>query len=78
MKIELYDVVELTEDLNPKITEGMQGTVIAKYYDDIFEVEFVDGNGYTISYMDQATFKVAANQIKKVSSGPLQRGKRGD
>ena len=42
MKIDLYDLVELTEDLNPAILKGMQGTVIAIYYNKIFEVEFVD------------------------------------
>jgi hypothetical protein len=72
LKIELYDIVELLEDLNPKIVREMQGTVIAKYYDNIFEVEFVDANGYTIGYMDQLTFKVTRGQIMKVASGPLK------
>lgn len=60
------------EDLNPKILKGMQGTVIAIYYNKIFEVEFVDSNGYKIGYRDQLAFKVTGSQIKRVTGGPLQ------
>ena len=72
LKIDLYDLVELTEDLNPAILKGMQGTVIAIYYNKIFEVEFVDPDGYKISYMDQLAFKVTERQIMRVTGGPLQ------
>jgi hypothetical protein len=72
LKIELYDLVELMDDLNPKILRGMQGTVIAIYYDKIFEVEFVDSDGYKISYMDQLAFRVTERQIRRITGGPLQ------
>jgi hypothetical protein len=72
VKIDLYDLVELLDDLNPKILTGMQGTVIAIYYDKIFEVEFVDQDGYKINYINQLAFKVTERQIRRVTGGPLQ------
>ena len=72
MKTDLYDLVELIEDLNPKILNGMQGTVIAIYYDKIYEVEFVDADGYKIGYRNQLAFKVTERQMKRVAGGPLQ------
>jgi hypothetical protein len=76
MKIEQYDIVELIEDLNPKILKGFKGTILEKYSDNQFEIEFVNEDGSNVLYNDQFTFTVTAKQIKSLSSGTMQTRKR--
>lgn len=64
--ISQYDIIELTEDLNPKLTKGMQGTVLEKYGDDNFEIEMLDNQGVNIGFGVHSTFTVRKNQIKRI------------
>lgn len=41
------DIVKLTVDYNG-LSVGTKGTIVLKYNDDYFEVEFFDSNGDTI------------------------------
>lgn len=36
-----YDVFRLTKDLNPTLPKGSVGTILIKYSDNEYEVEFV-------------------------------------
>jgi hypothetical protein len=65
--INQYDIVELTEDINPKLKKGMQGTILEKYNQENFEIEVLDSQGHNISIGDQFTFTVQKNQIRKVA-----------
>lgn len=62
-----YDIIELSEDINPKLKKGMQGTILEKYNMDNFEIEILDSDGVNISFGDQVTFTVRKNQIRKIS-----------
>jgi hypothetical protein len=64
--ISQYDIIELTEDLNPKVRKGMQGTILTKYTDVNFEIEVLDSDGVNICFGDHSTFTVRKNQIKKI------------
>jgi hypothetical protein len=64
--INQYDIIELTEDLNPKLKKGMQGTILEKYNDENFEIEVLDREGINISFGDHHTFTVRKSQIKKI------------
>lgn len=44
------DVVKLTEDYKGLLT-GTQGTIVLKYNDALFEVEFFDNDGNTIDVL---------------------------
>jgi len=59
--INQYDIIELTEDLNPKLKKGMQGTILEKYNEDDFEIEVLDSDGVNISYGIHSTFTVRKN-----------------
>jgi len=48
MKIKLYDVVALLEDIPEKnLSRGQVGTLVEKLDDNIFEIEFSDDAGKT-------------------------------
>jgi hypothetical protein len=64
--INQYDIIELTEDLNPNLKKGMQGTILEKYNDEDFEIEVLDSDGVNISFGVYLTFTVRKNQIKKI------------
>jgi hypothetical protein len=64
--INQYDVVEITEDINPKVKRGMQGTILEKYNEDNFEIEILDNEGVNISFDNQFTFTVKRRQIRKM------------
>ncbi len=55
--IEEFDVFELTEDINPIITKGMQGVCLQVYQDEIL-VEFVKEDGTNYKYEGQDTFTI--------------------
>ena len=63
-----YDIVELTEDLNPNLKKGMRGTILLKYDEENFEMEVVDNEGFNIGFEDHFTFTVNKNQIRKIGS----------
>lgn len=61
-----YDIIELTENINPKLKKGMQGTILEKYDEDNFEIEILDVDGLNIEFDNQMTFTVAKEQIKRI------------
>ena len=65
-KFHQYDIIELIEDINPKLRKGMRGTILEKYNDDNFEIEILDSDGNNVTFGDLATFTVDNTQIKKV------------
>jgi hypothetical protein len=62
-----YDIIELTQDINPKLKKGMQGTILEKYNDDTLEIEVLDAYGSNISFNDQFTFTVEKTQVRKIA-----------
>jgi hypothetical protein len=64
--INQYDIIELTEDLNPKLKKGMKGTILEKYGDENFEIEVLDSEGLNIGFGMHSTFTVRKDQIKKI------------
>jgi hypothetical protein len=51
-KIQLLDVVALTEDLPEKgLARGQVGTVVEELAPDVFEVEFCDNEGRTYALL---------------------------
>ncbi|AMM50681.1 hypothetical protein TH61_05115 [Rufibacter sp. DG15C] len=66
MEIKQYDVVELTEDINPNLKKGMHGAVLEKYNEDAYEIEVIDKNGNTLSFGTDYTFTVNKKQIAKI------------
>ncbi|WP_165824127.1 DUF4926 domain-containing protein [Pseudochryseolinea flava] len=60
--INQYDVIEITEDINPKVKRGMQGAILEKYNEDDFEIEILDKEGVNISFGNQFTFTVNRRQ----------------
>lgn len=49
-KVNLLDVVALTEDLpGHRLTRGQVGTVVERLAPDVFEVEFSDNEGRTFA-----------------------------
>ena len=49
MKFHELDTVKVTKDINNKISKNMTGVIVyAKGGYDIYEVEFLDSEGYTI------------------------------
>ena len=65
--INQYDIIELTDDINPKLKKGMQGTILEKYNDEDFEIEVLDINGMNIGFGNISTFTVRRSQIRKIS-----------
>jgi hypothetical protein len=61
-----YDIIELQEDLNPKLKKGMRGTILEKFNEENFEIEIVDMEGQNIDFDNQFTFTVSRNQIKRI------------
>jgi len=64
--INQYDIIEITEDINPKIKKGMRGTILEKYDEDNFEIEILDSEGVNISFDNQFTFTVDRRKLIKV------------
>jgi Domain of unknown function (DUF4926) len=57
--IKLLDVVALLKEVpEKKLLRGQIGTVIERYTDTDFEVEFSDNNGKTISMMTLSTDEI--------------------
>ena len=65
--INQYDLIEITEDINPKIKKGMRGTILEKYDDDNFEIEVLNSEGVSISFDNQFTFTVERRKIKRIA-----------
>ena len=63
--IKQYDVIQLTQNLNSNIKKGLKGVVIEVYDSEIFEIEFVDENGFNIEYNGISTFTVNKTILKK-------------
>lgn len=52
-EISLYDVVALMKDVpEKKLKKGQVGTVVEKWTDKIYEVEFADKHGHTIAFLE--------------------------
>ncbi len=64
--INQYDTVKLLEDLNPRVRKGVIGTIVEKYNDNDFEVEFLNKEGVNINFENQFTFTVNRSQVLKV------------
>ena len=59
-----YDVFRLTKDLNPTLPKGSVGTILIKYSDDEYEVEFVNSDGTNIEHEGQSTFCISKDYIE--------------
>ena len=46
---ELFDIVELLVDLSENLHTGVRGTIVERYGDDVYEVEFSDSDGETLA-----------------------------
>jgi hypothetical protein len=58
-KIKLLDVVALLKERpESKLLRGQIGTVVERYNDSEFEIEFSDNNGKTISMLTLSTDEV--------------------
>lgn len=58
-----YDIFRLTKDLNPTLPKGSFGTILIKYSDDEYEVEFVKSDGTNIEHEGQITFCISKDYI---------------
>ena len=46
------DIVKVNKDINDKIKNGMIGTIVYSFEEyNVYEVEFVDSEGYTIDLL---------------------------
>lgn len=61
--MEEYDVFKLKKDLNKILPKGSVGTILIKYSDNEFEVEFVKSDGTNIEYEGQSTFCISKDYI---------------
>lgn len=59
-----YDVFKLKKDLNPNLPKGSVGTILIKYSDDEYEVEFVKSDGTNIEFEGQSTFSISKEYIE--------------
>jgi len=67
-KIELLDVVALTEDLpERKLRRGQVGTIVEVLAPDVFEVEFSDNEGRTF-----ASLALRADQLIVLHEQPVE------
>ena len=57
-----YQVVQIVENINPVIKAGMQGVVL-EVWDDSYEVEFLDDEGFNYEYEGKYTFTLNAKQL---------------
>lgn len=64
--INQYDIIEITEDVNPKIKKGMRGTILEKYDEDNFEIEMLDSEGVNVFFDNQLTFTVERRKIRRI------------
>jgi hypothetical protein len=59
-KPDLFDVIELKTDLPEfNLSRGAQGTVVERYPDGEYEVEFVDDDGLTLAICALPLDKIA-------------------
>ena len=65
--MEEYDIVRLIVDINPVIRKGMVGTIMLKYSDEDFEVEFVKEDATNFEYGDQSTFWLKEEQLELIN-----------
>ena len=66
---ELFDIVELLVDLSENLQTGVRGTIVERYGDDAYEVEFSDSDGETFSTLysiSQAIYHCLASRNKKL------------
>ena len=63
---ELFEVVKLAYSIN-NLQKGSIGTIVEKYDDDVYEVEFLDKDGYVIDCI-----ALNAKQISKLSEEELK------
>ncbi len=64
--IKQYDVFELTKDINPNITKGMQGVILEIYGSKTYEVEFVKEDGSNHGFEGQFTFTIDSSFIGQI------------
>ncbi len=66
-RVKQYDVVLLSEDINPKMKSGTKVIILEIYENgDFFEVEAVKKDGTSVTHKDISTFTVSRNQIKQL------------
>jgi hypothetical protein len=64
--IKLLDVVALTENLESKgLRRGEVGTVVEKWHEGVFEVEFSDGNGEAYTFAEVPAEKLMKLYFRK-------------
>lgn len=59
-----YDVFKLKKDLNQNLPKGSIGTILIKYSDNEYEVEFVKRDGTNIEFEGQSTFCISKKYIE--------------
>jgi hypothetical protein len=65
-EIRLLDVVALTEDLQSKgLRRGEVGTVVEKWNDNVFEVEFSDDTGEAYAFTEVPAEKLMKLYFRK-------------
>ena len=65
-EIKLLDVVALTENLEPEgLRRGEVGTVVEKWKDGVFEVEFSDDTGKAYAFAAVPTEKLMKLHFRK-------------
>jgi hypothetical protein len=63
--INQYDIIELKEDINPKIKKGMIGVILEKFTEEDFLIEVLSEDGFNIEYNGDYTYSVKKIQIVK-------------
>ncbi len=58
------DIFKLTKNLNPNLPKGSVGTILIKYSEIEYEVEFVKSDGTNIEYGGQNTFCITKDYIE--------------
>lgn len=64
MIIRQYDIFELSKDLNPVITQGMQGVILEILDRNTFLVEFVNEDGTNKEFEGAAIFTIDSTYLK--------------
>lgn len=59
-----YQIIELINDVNPILRQGMQGVILEVWNENTVEAEFLDADGSNYEYQGNATFTLNTNDIK--------------
>lgn len=62
-----YDVFILSKDINPAITQGMQGVILEIWDDNRYDVEFVKEDGTNYEFEGQSTFTIDSSYIGEIT-----------